>query len=114
MLTRYGVEMKIPTKTKKPGYFARIVKQAAEAANIIDRDRRLFIVESKQEADALAELYDSKDMLEERFSLYELTHADKMDAFRITVLLPKEVRITWMRKRRYHFRLRQAIPNKCA
>lgn len=81
MFVRYGVEMKKPAKHKNPGYFARVVKKAAETATIIDRDKRLFIVESKQEADALADLYDSKDMFEEQYQLYYLEDAETTGIF---------------------------------
>lgn len=81
MKRAYGVEMQQPTASKTPGYFSRLVKKSIEIASIIDRDRRLSIVLTKDDQEQLANYYESKGIFEEAFELLFLENHEKMPSF---------------------------------
>ncbi|MBU8908990.1 hypothetical protein [Desertibacillus haloalkaliphilus] len=80
MKIRYGVEMKSP-EGKSPGFISQMIRKTNEVAKIIDRDQQLAVVETYEEAKALAAFYDENDMLEEEFGVYYLEDPEVEESF---------------------------------
>jgi hypothetical protein len=72
----YGVEMDIDQE-RQPGFFAQLIKQIPNTATIIDRDEELFIVQSKEEALQLQQLFETNGIFEESYVLYKLNHPQR-------------------------------------
>ncbi|MCA0171079.1 hypothetical protein [Bacillus sp. RAR_GA_16] len=74
----FGVEMKPPVD-KLPGFIAQLVKKTAEIAKVLDRDKQLVILSTEEEANALQNYYQSKDVLE---GFYPLIHLSPSSALK--------------------------------
>ncbi|WP_226656952.1 hypothetical protein [Pseudalkalibacillus hwajinpoensis] len=73
----FGVEMKPPVH-KLPGFIAQLVKKTAEMAKVLDRDKQLVILSTREEANALQNYYQSKDVLEGFYPLIHLSQASEL------------------------------------
>lgn len=72
----YGIELN-PPPDALPGLIAQLVKKTGELVNAIDRDGKLVIVATEEEANVLSEYYESKKAFGDRFSLIPLSQDSK-------------------------------------